>query len=337
MTVLQYRNPDMAKNTMSGFKGIFAAMCTPFDDTGERIDERRYLEHIDELIDAGLHGLVLCSGTGEYAYLRDAEKQMLIELGARHVNGRVPTIAQTTAISTVECIEKSRRAEDVGVSALMVMPPFLEAPNERGILYHYQAIAKAVSVPIVMYNVPDQSCVTITPELYRKLIVTQNLDYIKDSSGDFIALQKLIAVGGGVMSGIDAFAPYSLMAGCPAMIWGAPNFMPRECAELYNLIAAGETSAALALWETMKSISLWLGGNPFNVDYLTGVKAAARISGRDMGPPRKPLPPVPAPARHAIRMGMAKLPYSKVNTNRLVWRDWEEERDWLVQSYVKKQ
>ena len=312
-------------------------MCTPFDDSGEHIDEGRYLDHIDELIDAGLHGLVLCSGTGEYAYLRDEEKQRLIELGARHVASRVPTIAQTTALSTAESVEKSRKAEDAGASAVMVMPPFLEAPNERGIIYHYQAIAKAVSIPVVMYNVPEQSCVTITPELYCKLIAIQNLDYIKDSSGDFIALQKLIAVGGGVMSGIDAFAPYSMLAGCQAMIWGAANFMPRECAELYNLIAAGKTNAALTLWDSMKTISLWLGGNPFDVDYLTGVKAAARISGRDMGPSRKPLPPVPTSARHAIRMALAKLPYSKVNSNRLVWRDWEEERSWLVQSYVKKQ
>ncbi len=321
---------------MVSLKGIFAAMCTPFDDTGERINKSKYLEHIDEMIDSGLHGLVLCSGTGEYAYLRDEEKQCLIEWGTRHVDDRAPTIAQTTSLSTADCIEKSRRAEGSGASALMVMPPFLEAPNERGVLYHYESIAKAVSIPIVMYNVPEQSCVTITPELYRKLIAIENLDYIKDSSGDFIALQKLIAVGGGVMSGIDAFAPYSFMAGCPAMIWGGANFMPRECAELYNLIMAGKIDSAFALWKTMKAISLWLGGNTFDVDYLTGVKAAARISGRDMGPPRKPLPPVPAPARHAIRMGMAKLPYNKVNNERLVWRDWEEERDWLVQSYVRK-
>ena len=95
--------------------GIFAAMCTPFDSTGEKIDEGRYLQHIDEMIDAGLHGLVLCSGTGEYAYLRDEEKSRLVELGAKHVNGRVPTIAQTTALSTADCIEKSRYAEDLSL------------------------------------------------------------------------------------------------------------------------------------------------------------------------------------------------------------------------------
>lgn len=320
---------------MSKLKGIFAAMCTPFDSTGEHIDEGRYTEHIDELIEAGLHGLVLCSGTGEYAYLREEEKARLIELGARHINGRVPTIAQTTALSTADCIDKSRRAEDAGASAVMVLPPYLEAPGERGIIYHYEAVARAISIPVVMYNVPEQSCVTITPELYRKLLAIENLDYIKDSSADFTAVQQLIEVGGGVLCGIDALAPYSLMAGCCGMIWGAANFMPHECARLYDLLAEGNHSEALELWQTMLAISLWFGANPQGVDYLTGVKAAARLTGRDMGPCRRPLPPVPGPARQAMRLAMAKLPINGPGNERLVWRDWEEQRDWLVQSYRK--
>lgn len=322
---------------MTQLKGIFAAMCTPFDDSGEHIDEGRYLEHIDDMIEAGLHGLVLCSGTGEYAYLRDEEKRRLIELGAKHVNGRVPTVAQTTALSTADCVEKSRRAEDAGASAVMVLPPFLEAPGEAGIIYHYEAIARAVRIPVVMYNVPEQSCVTITPALYRKLIAIENLDYIKDSSADFIAVQKLIAVGGSVLCGIDALAPYSLMAGCVGMIWGAANFMPHECAKLYDLIEAKQYADALELWATMSAISLWFGGNDFDVDYLTGIKAATRLSGRDMGPCRKPLPPVPGPARQAIRMGMTGLPCNSPGNDRLVWRDWQEARDWLVQSYLRRQ
>ena len=295
---------------MTRLKGIFAAMCTPFDDSGERIDEGRYTHHIDEMLDAGLHGLVLCSGTGEYAYLRDEEKRRLIQLGAKYVDGRVPTVAQTTALSTADCIEKSRMAEDAGVSAVMVLPPFLEPPGESGIIYHYEAVAEAIGIPVVMYNVPEQSCVTITPDLYRKLIAIENLDYVKDSSADFIAVQELIAVGGGVLCGIDALAPYSLMAGCVGMIWGAANFMPHECVQLYNLIEARRYAEALELWRTMVEISLWLGGDHFDVDYLTGIKAAARLSGRDLGPCRKPLQPVPEPALQAIRIGMTKLPYN---------------------------
>ncbi|MCE2521290.1 MAG: dihydrodipicolinate synthase family protein [Alphaproteobacteria bacterium] len=317
---------------MTQLRGIFAAMCTPFEDDGETVDPGLYRAHIDDMIEAGLHGLVLCSGTGEYAYLRDEERAFLIREGARHVDGRVPTIAQTTALSTADCIAKARAAEDCGVTAVMVMPPFLEPPGERGVLYHYEAIARAISIPVVMYNVPQQAA-PLTVDLYRRLIAVENLDYVKDSSGDLPELQKLVACGGGVFNGADPYAPYALMAGCVGMIWGAANFMPQECARLYDLIAAGEHAEALALWDAMRDVCLWLWDNRHEVDYLSGVKAAARLSGRDMGPPRKPLPFVPGPARHDLRMALSRLPVNRSKAERLVWRDWQEERDWLVQSY----
>ena len=119
---------------MTILKGIYGAMCTPFQDSGEGIDLKRYHSHIDDLLEAGVHGLVLCSGTGEYAYLTDDEKQTLITEGVKHINGRCSTIAQTTALSTNECINKARAAEDAGATAIMVMPPFLEPPSERGII-----------------------------------------------------------------------------------------------------------------------------------------------------------------------------------------------------------
>ena len=85
---------------MNILKGIFGAMCTPFQENGEGIDLKKYYSHIDDLLEAGVHGLVLCSGTGEYAYLTDEEKQTLITEGVKHINGRCLTIAQTTALST---------------------------------------------------------------------------------------------------------------------------------------------------------------------------------------------------------------------------------------------
>ena len=320
---------------MSVLKGIYGAMCTPFYEGGEKINIKRYLDHIDDLIEAKVHGLVLCSGTGEYAYLTDDEKKVLIAEGTKHINGRCATIAQTTALSTKDCIDKARAAEDIGVTAIMVMPPFLEPPSERGVIYHYEAIAKAVSIPIVMYNVPQQAA-PLSEDTYRKLLAIENLDYVKDSSADFLNLQKFIKTGGRVFCGIDSFAPFALMSGCTGMIWGAVNFMPHECVQLFNLIVKKQFKEAMDLWELMEPVCLWLGGNQHNVDYLTGIKAATNLSGRDMGPPRKPLPNVPKLARHDLRIAMSKLPINHTTNNRLVWRDWYEEKDWLIQSSIKR-
>ncbi len=316
---------------MTQLRGIFAAMCTPFEKDGETVDPGRYRDHIDDMIQAGMHGIVLCSGTGEYAYLSDEERAFLIREGARHIDGRVPTVAQTTALSTADCVARAQAAEDAGVTAVMVMPPFLEPPGERGVFCHYETIARAIGIPVVMYNVPQQAA-PLTLDLYRRLIAVDNLDYIKDSSGDFTQLQKLVACGGGVLNGTDAYAPYSLMAGCVGMIWGAANFMPRECVRLHELIVSGEHAQALALWASMRDACLWLWDNDRDVDYMSGVKAATCLSGRDMGPPRQPLPLVSGSARRDLLTALSKLPVDRSKPEQAILRDWQEERDQFMQS-----
>ena len=292
---------------MSLLKGIFGAMCTPLKDNGEIIDLDSYYLHIDELIEAGIHGLVLCSGTGEYAYLNDEEKSILIREGVKHINGRCPTIAQTTFLSTSDCIIKAKIAEDEGASAIMVMPSFLEPPTEEGVLRHYEKIADVVKIPIVMYNVPQQAA-PISEELYRKLIKIKNLDYIKDSSGDFLSLQKFIQSGGGVLSGVDSFMPYALINGCAGMICGTANFMPHECVNLYNLIEEKKFKEAIKLWKLMEPICLWLWRNAQNIDFITAVKAATNLTGRKVGLPRKPLLEAPDHIKEELSEAMSSLP-----------------------------
>ncbi len=297
---------------MSILKGIFGAMCTPFQENESGIDIKRYHSHIDEMLEAGVHGLVLCSGTGEYAYLTEEEKLILINEGIKHINGRCPTIAQTTALSTKDCIDKAKIAERAGATAIMVMPPFLEPPSEQGIIYHYEAIAKSVNVPIVMYNVPQQAA-PLSLNALANLSKIENLDYVKDSSGDFLNLQKFISIGVNVFCGIDSFAPFALMSGCKGMIWGAVNFMPHECVQLFNLIEEKKYEEAMELWKSMAPICKWLGRNDHEVDYLTGVKAATNISGRKMGKPRKPLFDIPKRACEEIEICLSNLPINKYN------------------------
>ena len=300
---------------MSILKGIFGAMCTPFQENGEGIDLKRYHSHIDNLLEAGVHGLVLCSGTGEYAYLTDEERHTLIIEGIKHINGRCPTIAQTTALSTKECIDKAKTAEGLGATAVMVMPPFLEPPSEKGVIHHYETIAKSIEIPIVMYNVPQQAA-PLSEDAYRELLNIKNLDYVKDSSGDFLNLQRFIKTGGKVFCGIDSFAPFALMSGCTGMIWGAVNFMPHECVQLFNLIDENKYQEAMDLWKLMEPVCLWLGQNKYDVDYLTGVKAATNLSGRKMGPPRKPLLNVSEAARLELKIALSQLPINRVDTKK---------------------
>ncbi|MGZ0219106.1 MAG: dihydrodipicolinate synthase family protein, partial [Acidimicrobiales bacterium] len=183
--------------------GVCAAMGSPFDDTGELLDEGRLRDHIESLIDAGVHGLVLCAGTGEFAFLSTEEKDRMIGLGCEIVDGRVPVIAQTSAITTTDAIERTRKAADQGASAAMVLPPYFEGPFERGVLFHYEKLAQAIDIPIVLYNIPAATGFDIHPDLYRQLLAMENIDYIKESTGDLIRLQKVVGIGDGRCSRMD--------------------------------------------------------------------------------------------------------------------------------------
>ena len=311
--------------------GVCAAMTSPFDDLGESLDEGRLKDHIESLLDAGVHSLVLCAGTGEFAFLSEEEKRRIIGKGSEIVDGRVPVVAQTSAITTTDAIERSREAVDLGASAIMVLPPYFEGPHERGVLFHYEKLAQAVDIPIVLYNIPVNSGFDIGPDLYRKLLALDNIDYIKDSTGDLIRLQKLIGIGGHILAGADPLAPYAAMAGAAGWIWGAANVMPHECVRLWNLVQAGDYESVIELWAKMLPANLFFWENNVDAEYNSAIKTATTMVGREVGPCRRPVLPMTRQGRLALQTALSALPTNKTSRDTLVYRDWDDERDWLVQ------
>ena len=297
---------------MVDLAGVNAAMSTPFDDTGERLDEGRLRDHVESLVAAGIHGLVLAAGTGEFAFLSEAEKVGITTIGVEQVAGRIPVIVQTSAITTTDTIENSLKAIDLGADALMVLPPYFEGPGESGVMYHYEQLAKTVSVPIVLYNIPVHSGFDITPDLYREFLAMDNIEYIKDSTGDLIRMQQLIGIGGRVLAGADPLAPWAAMAGAAGWIWGAANVMPQECVQLWDHIQAGNHDEAIALWDLMLPSNLFFWENGYGAEYNTTVKAATNMVGRAVGPCRLPVQPMSADGLAAVRDALSTLPVNGV-------------------------
>jgi 4-hydroxy-tetrahydrodipicolinate synthase len=306
-------------------------MGSPFDDTGETLDEGRLRDHIESLIDAGVHGLVLCAGTGEFAFLSTEEKDRMIGLGCEIVDGRVPVIAQTSAITTTDAIERTRKAADQGASAAMVLPPYFEGPFERGVLFHYEKLAQAIDIPVVLYNIPAATGFDIHPDLYRQLLAIENIDYIKESTGDLIRLQKVVGIGGHVLAGADPLAPYAAMAGAAGWIWGAANVMPHECVMLWDLIQKGDHQGALDLWAKMLPTNMFFWENNVDAEYNSAVKTATNMVGRTVGPCRRPVLPMTRQGRLALQTALSTLPVNGTSRDTLVYREWDDERDWLVQ------
>ena len=236
---------------MADLSGINLAMQTPMHADGS-IDYERWQELIDIYIDCGVHGLVLGAGTGQHPYLTRAECDRLYELGAARIDGRCKLICQTSALVVDEVIERSKHAQGVGADALMILPPYLEGPeDDDGLFEFYRRIDAAVEVDIVGYNIPQTTGIGISVDLFRRLNQLTHFNYIKDSAGDMTTHQEYLATGHKVLNGCDPNTVFALIAGAEGCIWGGANYMPRESVKLYQLVAAGDHAAAMALWARM--------------------------------------------------------------------------------------
>lgn len=288
---------------MSELKGVCTPICTIFTKDDQRFDETAFLKHMDTLLDAGVHIIAVCGGTGEFAYLSAEERRRIAAISARHIAGRARLIVQTSAVITREAIEFSQHAEGIGADALLVLPPYFEGPDADGVVYHYEQIAQSVNVPIMAYNIPVHSGFDVTPALFNRLRQIDNIEYIKDSTGDMLRVEQLIASGAKVFNGCDCLSFYGLLAGCVGCFWGGSNAMPGEAVKLYQLCAEKKFGEALDLWHRMRHSNLFFWTHSYN----PSVKAAANMMGYDVGECRLPVLPLDAAAKAELSASLDGL------------------------------
>jgi len=270
---------------MSELTGINLAMQTPMHADGS-INYVRWEELIDVYIDAGVQGLVLGAGTGQHPYLTRQECNRLYELGARRIDGRCKLICQSSALVQDEVIERSRHEQGLGADALMILPPYIEGPDDDdGLFAFYEAIDAAVETDIIGYNIPQSTGISISVDLFKRLNQLEHFNYIKDSAGDLTTHQEYLATGYKVLNGCDTNTVFAFIAGAPGCIWGGANYMPHESVQLFEQVSSGDVAGAMALWSRMipSLLYIWRG------NYTAKVKAACRQRGFDGGSVRAPL------------------------------------------------
>ena len=290
--------------------GVCVPLCTPFDASGENINEAKFLDHIDVMIDAGVDIVLACGGTGEFAYLRPEEKRRMIEIAGKHVEGKVRYLVQTSAINTADTIENTKHAEDCGADAVMVLPPYFEGPDMEGVYYHYEHLAKNTEAPIMVYNIPAASGIDINADFFSRLLEIDNVQYIKDSTGDLIRIQELLLTDGRVFNGGDPITFQALLAGCPGYVWGAVNFLPREAVRLFQLVQQGDLKEANTLWQKILPSQLFIWNHVYN----SSVKAAANLRGFGLGDCRKPLQPLGEELTAKLEAALAPLGQASLDT-----------------------
>ena len=267
--------------------GILAAVSTPFTAAGD-VDEAVLRDHVDFLIDNGLHGLVPGGSTGEFAALTLEERKRVNEVVIEQAAGRVPVAPQTGSTRTAEAIELSKHAADAGATAVLIVQPYYEAPTHREVIEYFATVGAAAGVPVIAYNLPGVTGMNLDRPFYRDLLErTDAVKYVKDTSGSIEQAFDLIFNMGDAIEtfvGWDTIVLPAFVAGAAGSIWGAPNFAPRECVAIYDLAREGRTAEALAIFKRLWNVFDFLGKQ----GYAASTKAAAEAVGVHLGAPRPP-------------------------------------------------
>jgi 4-hydroxy-tetrahydrodipicolinate synthase len=249
-------------------KGSIVAIVTPFNKG--RFDEEAFSRLIEWHISKGTNAIVPCGTTGESATLDYEEHYRVIEVAIKVVNRRVPVIAGTGANSTDETIMITKRAKELGADAALLVAPYYNKPTQEGLYRHYKAVAEAVDIPIILYNVPGRTGVNILPTTVARLSEIKNIVAIKEATGDMKQVSEVIRLCGDritVLSG-DDFTTLPLLAlGGKGVISVTANIAPHEVSEMCRLWEEGNIEEARRLHYRLEPLNqaMFIETNPIPV------------------------------------------------------------------------
>jgi 4-hydroxy-tetrahydrodipicolinate synthase len=294
---------------MSGFRGTYTVMITPFDERGE-VDVAALRAFVDWQIAEGIHGLIPLGSTGEFLSLSDDENALVAETVICQAAGRVPVLVGTGAEDTREVVRLSRRAETLGADGVMIIPPFYSTPTEDELFTHYRTVSDAIGIPIMVYNNPATANVDLRPELVARLSTIDNCRYIKESTLEVTRIRDIIRLCGDrmtVFGGILGFE--SFVEGASGWVAVASNVAPGALARLFELGADdSRIGEARKLYLQQLPLIEFVGGQA----YVAGTKALLNHMGFRAGAPRPPRLPLPAggdeEARRLVRAFGLRFP-----------------------------
>lgn len=254
--------------------GSIVALVTPMTETGD-IDWASLERLIDWHIANGTAALGLVGTTGEASTLSHPEHREVIRFGVSHTGGRIPIIAGTGSNSTLEAVELTVAAAEAGADCALLVTPYYNRPTQEGLYEHFKAVAGAINLPIVLYNVPSRTGCDLAPETTLRLSQIENIVGLKDATGDVARGASLIQAlpeGFAVYSGDDGTTCDLLEAGAAGCISVTANVAPAQIANMCKLAQAGDMAAARAIDDSVRALhnALFLEPNPIPVKYAMG-------------------------------------------------------------------
>ncbi|GIN70417.1 4-hydroxy-tetrahydrodipicolinate synthase [Bacillus sp. J14TS2] len=283
---------------MVHFGRVSTAMVTPFDSKGN-IDFPKTSMLIEHLLNHGSDSLLVAGTTGESPTLTTEEKLALFEYIVKTVDGRVPVIAGTGSNNTYASIELTKKAEEIGVDAIMLVAPYYNKTNQRGLYEHFSTIARSTHLPIMIYNIPGRSVVNIEPDTIIELAKIDNVIAAKEASGNLEAMAQIIAKTKEdflLYSGDDSLTlPVMSIGGC-GVVSVASHVIGSEMQQMIQSYERGEVAEAAQLHRDLLPIMRGLFAAPSPVP----VKTALQLLGFDVGSVRLPLVPLTGDERVSL-------------------------------------
>ena len=279
-------------------KGSIVAIVTPFKNG--KLDEKALSELIEWHIAQGTNAIVPCGTTGESATLDYEEHYRVIEVTIKVVNGRVPVIAGTGANSTDETIMMTRKAKEMGADAALLVAPYYNKPTQEGLYRHYKAVAEAVDIPQVLYNVPGRTAVNMLPETVARLAEIKNIVAIKEATGNMAQVSEVLRLCGDkitVISGDDFTTFPLILLGGKGTISVSANVAPKDMSDMCRALLEGNIDEARRLHFKLEPLNkgMFIETNPIPV------KTALSLMGRIQEEMRLPLCPMSSANRDKLK------------------------------------
>ena len=272
------------------WRGVFPAVCTQFNsDLSMNIPGT--LAHIDAMLAAGIHGLVMMGSVGENTTLEQSEKPELLKATVERVGKKVPILTGVAEYTTAQACRWAADAAKLGADGLMVLPPMVYKSDDRETIAHFRSVAKATNLPIMVYNNPPAYKVDITPEMFVEMADEPNFACIKESSDNPRRITDIINLTGNryvLFAGVDDLFLECMMLGAVGWVSGLVNAFPRENRLIWDLASAGKWKEALEIYRWYTPL-LHLDTHIKLVQYIKLASAECGYGTELCRPPRLPL------------------------------------------------
>ena len=286
---------------MTVLRGIIPPIITPMNED-ESVNEQELRNQVNRLVEAGVHGLFPFGTNGESYILSEKEKEQVLSVVVEENRGRVPVYAGSGCVGTKDTIRMSQRAQSLGADVLSVITPWFAKASDEELYDHYCAVAGAVKIPVILYNIPARTGNSLSPALVARLSRVENIVGVKDSGGNFDNMLQYMEKtrereGFIVLSGNDSLIYWNLLAGGAGGIAGCANVYPETMTAIYERFVKGDLEGARKAQDSIRSFrDCFKYGNPNTI-----VKTAVAMLGYPVGKCRAPFDQIPPKGIEAIR------------------------------------